>query len=72
MNMTEPLLHIRYGGRSYDVPLHDLDIGPASSDDQIRRAVAAYLEEPLSKLRPFVVERHDNGNVTIRPEAVFG
>jgi hypothetical protein len=72
MSTKKPLLHIRYGGRSYDVPLRELDIGPASSDDQIRRAVAAYLEEPLSKLRLFVVERHDNGNVTIRPEAVFG
>lgn len=72
MKRNKPVLHIRYGGRSYDVPLQDLDIGPASSDDQIRRAVAAYLEEPQSKLRLFVVERHDNGNVTIRPEAVFG
>ena len=72
MESNNSMLHIRYGGRSYDVPLQDLDIGPASSDDQIRRAVAAYLEEPLSKLRLFVVERYDNGNMTIRPEAVFG
>jgi hypothetical protein len=72
METSNAMLHIRYGGRSYDVPLQAMDIGPASSDDQIRRAVAAYLEEPQSKLRLFVVERHDNGNMTIRPEAVFG
>ncbi len=72
MKRNKAVLHIRYGGRSYDVPLQDLDIGSASSDDQVRSAVAEYLQEPQSKLRLFVVERHDNGNVTIRPEAVFG
>ena len=67
-----PWLHIRFEGRSQDIPLSDLDIGALSSDEQVRSAVAAFLNVPASKLRLYVVERHANGNLTVRPEAVFG
>ena len=32
-------------------------------------ATAARREE---KLRDYVIDRHDTGNMTVRPEAVFG
>jgi hypothetical protein len=66
------LLHIRFEGRSADIPLGDLDVGAASSDAQIKLAVANYLDVPVEKFRHYVVDRHDTGNFTIRPEAVFG
>jgi hypothetical protein len=65
-------LHIRYEGRSWDLPLADLDLGLLSADDDVRAAVASYLDVPVTKLRLYVVERHTNGNMTVRPEAVFG
>ena len=67
-----PVLHIRFEGRSVDIPLGDLDVGQASSDHDVKRAVAAYLEVPVEKFRHYVVDRHETGNLTIRPEAVFG
>jgi hypothetical protein len=67
-----PWLHVRYEGRSWDLPLADLDLGPLSADDEVRAAVASYLDVPVYKLRLYVVERHTNGNMTVRPEAVFG
>ncbi len=69
---TAPWLHVRYEGRSWDLPLADLDLGPLSADDEVRAAVAGYLDVPVYKLRVYVVERHTNGNMTVRPEAVFG
>lgn len=66
------MLHIRFEGRSLDVPMSDLDVGPASSDDAIKRALAVYLEVPAEKFRHYVVDRHETGNLTVRPEAVFG
>jgi hypothetical protein len=66
------LLHIRYDGRSLDVPLRDLDVCPVSRDEEIKRAIAAYLDVPVEKFRHYVVDRHETGNLTIRPEAVFG
>lgn len=66
------LLHIRFDGRSADVPLGDLDVCRASGDGDIKLAVARYLDVPTEKFRHYVVDRHETGNLTIRPEAVFG
>ena len=71
-NKGVPVVHIRFQGRSLDIPQSDLDVGQASSDEQIRRALAGYLEVPVSKLRDYVIDRHETGNLTVRPEAVFG
>jgi hypothetical protein len=66
------VVHIRFEGRSVDVTQGDLDVGAASSDNEIKRALARYLETPEGKLRDYVVDRHETGNMTVRPEAVFG
>ena len=66
------VVHIRFDGRSLDIPQGDLDVGAASSDNEIKRALARHLEVPESKLRDYVIDRHDTGNMTVRPEAVFG
>ena len=65
-------VHIRFEGRSWDILCRDLDVGPNSSDEQVRRALANYFDVALGKFRAYVIERHDNGNMTVRPEAVFG
>ncbi|MGD2269590.1 MAG: hypothetical protein PVI06_04255 [Desulfobacterales bacterium] len=68
----EIMLHARFDGRSYDIPLSKLDIGSDSSDRQVKAALAWYLDVAESRFGDYVVERHDNGNFTVRPEAVFG
>jgi hypothetical protein len=64
--------HVRFDGRSLDLPLDELDLSPASTDDEIKRAVARHLEVPENKVRDYVVDRHESGNLTVRPAAVFG
>lgn len=66
------MLHVRFDGRSLDLALSDLDAGPASSDDAIKRSLAQYLDVPVEKFRHYVLDRHETGNLTVRPEAVFG
>jgi hypothetical protein len=66
------VVHVRFDGRSHDVAIDDLDIGIGSDDASIKRALARYLEVPEEKLRDYVVDRHQTGNLTVRPEAVFG
>jgi hypothetical protein len=68
----EAVLHVRVDGKSVDIPLADLDIGAASEDREIKRALARHLEIPEAKLRDYTVDRHETGNLTVRPEAVFG
>ncbi len=69
---TVAVLHIRFEGRSFDIPLGDLDVGTQSNDADIKRALSTYLEVPISKFAHYVVDRHSTGNLTIRPEAIFG
>jgi hypothetical protein len=65
-------VHVRFDGRSLDIPLEDLDIGAGSAEPEIKRALARHLEVSAEKLRDYVVDRHQTGNLTVRPEAVFG
>jgi hypothetical protein len=72
MMAQETLLHVRYNGRSVDIPLSDLDVGPAMNDRQVKESAARYLDVAAREFRDYVVDRHDTGNMTIRPQAVFG
>lgn len=64
--------HVRVNGRSFDIPLNGLDLGVRSTDADIKRALTVRLELPAGSLRDYVVDRHETGNLTVRPEAVFG
>jgi len=68
----EFIMHIRFDGKSFDIPFGELDIGSRFDDRQVKAALAGYLDVTESRFRNYVVERHSNGNLTIRPEAVFG
>jgi hypothetical protein len=68
----ERQVHIRFEGQSRDIPIRTLDIGDGSSDSEVREALARYLDVSVRKLQAYVVERHTSGNMTVRPEAVFG
>jgi hypothetical protein len=66
------VVHIRFDGRSLDISQGDLDVGAVSSDNEIKRVLARHLEVPEARLRDYVIDRHETGNMTVRPEAVFG
>ena len=69
---NEPTLHVRFNGHSCDVPVSDLDIGELSSETEIKHALARYLGVGVDRFRDYRVDRHPNGNLTFRPQAVFG
>ena len=66
------VVHVRFSGRSFDIPLAELDLSIMSDDVQVKRQLAHRLGVHEMKLDPYVVDRHTNGNLTVRPEAVFG
>ncbi len=68
----EYTIHVRVDGRSFDVPADRLGLAGGSSDDQIKQRVAGFLEIPFNRLSETVIDRHANGNITVRPQAVFG
>ncbi len=67
-----PVAHVRYNGRSVDVPLAALEVPLGAGDVQIKVALANWLNVPARSFNGYVLDRHPNGNVTLRPQAVFG
>ena len=67
-----PFLHVRFRGLSRDVELATLQLNAHSPDAEVRRALARHLDVAEADLANHVIERHASGNVTLRPEAVFG
>jgi hypothetical protein len=66
------MLHVRFNGRSFDLPLRDLALNGGANDGAVKEALARYLEIPARDLDEYVIERHETGNWTVRPEAIFG
>jgi len=70
--VRDGVLHVRFEGRSIDVPLAGLDLSPTSDEREVKHRLAEYLETNPRRLDAYVVDRLSNGNLTVRPEAVFG
>ena len=66
------MVHIRFQGQSWRIEARELDISAHASDEEVKQALAQHFEVPVGKFAPYVIERHENGNMTVRPEAVFG
>ena len=66
------VLHVRFGGHSFDISLPGLDINGRSTDVQVKRAVAEFLNVPTYRLDEYVIDRHSNGNLSIHPPASVG
>jgi hypothetical protein len=66
------VLHVRFDGRSLDLPLGELNVGLRSDDREVKRALSRHLDVSEAALHDYTVDRHSTGNLTVRPEAVFG
>lgn len=66
------MVHIRYEGRSFDVNERNLSVNAGMSDEKIKELVARYFEVGKNKLDYYVVDRTPNGDLVVRPEAVYG
>jgi len=66
------VVHVRFEGQSRDIAFGILDIGNLSDDNDMKKALAVFYNVPAQKFASYVIERHVNGNITVRPEAVFG
>ena len=66
------MLHIRYNGRSFDMDARILEVHAGMTDAQIKAIVARHLEIEARNLNGYIVDRARNGNLVVRPEAVYG
>jgi hypothetical protein len=66
------MVHIRYEGRSVEVSEAHLRVHPAMSDTEIKERVARHFDQGAKHLDFYVVDRTPNGDMIVRPEAVYG
>ena len=64
--------HIRYEGRSYDVTEAQVGVAANMSDVEIKQRLAQHFDAALGSFEAYVVDRGPNGDLIIRPEAVYG
>jgi hypothetical protein len=69
--LMDGLLHLRYQGRSEELPLATLSLAQSSSDAEIKEAVARHLDATPQELESYVVVRTSKV-VIVRPEALYG
>jgi hypothetical protein len=66
------MLHVRYNGRSFDMNERVFGLRVGMTDAEVKERVARHLEVGLGRLEDYVVDRRPNGDVIVRPEAVYG
>jgi hypothetical protein len=66
------MLHVRFEGRSFDLREARLNINAGFDDNKIKEQVARHLEVPKARLDYYVIDRTTNGDLILRPEAVYG
>jgi hypothetical protein len=68
------MIHIRFEGRSYDLDERDvrLDARSVADDGELRSTLAGHLDVAPERFDGYIVERRPNGDLIVRPEAVYG
>jgi hypothetical protein len=66
------MVHVRFEGRSYDLPERQLDLSAGMDDRAIKQGLAQHFEVGLERFQSYVVDRSPSGDLIIRPEAVYG
>lgn len=68
--MTSGVLHVRYLYKGFDVPLDRLGVWPAAEESRIKQALAKHLIVPAAWLDAYTVQRHLDGDVTLKLESL--
>ncbi len=66
------MVHVRFNGRSLDVAERDLELTAGMGDAEIKERLARRLDVRPDRLKSYVIDRTANGNLVVRPEAVYG
>jgi hypothetical protein len=66
------MVHVRFEGRSYDLQEAQVKIESGMTDELIKQRLAEHFDVPVDRLYLYVVDRSPNGDLIVRPEAVYG
>ena len=67
------MVHVRFDGRSYDLTERDLRLTAGMNDADIKERLARHFDVRPDRFKGYVVDRvAGNGNLIVRPGAVYG
>jgi len=66
------MVHVRFEGHSYDLAESQIGLATHMSDVQIKEQLARHFDVKGDRFNFYVVDRTSNGDLIIRPEAVYG
>jgi hypothetical protein len=66
------MVHVRFEGRSFDVPEGVLRLDGPATDREIKRRLALHFDVRREAFDQYVVDRRPTGALVVRPEAVYG
>ena len=66
------MVHIRFEGNSYDLSERQLALVANMSDADIKQRLARHFDVAADRFNFYVVDRTSNGDLIVRPEAVYG
>lgn len=64
------MVHVRFEGSSRSFA--QLPVTTLMGDEEIKRVLAEQLNVAVERLKDYVVDRTENGDLIVRPEAVYG
>ncbi len=64
-------IHVRFNGRSEELPLAQLNLRSDASDTQIKQSVAIHFDLPRTFFNDHVIVRTDYA-IILRPQAIYG
>lgn len=64
------MVHVRFEGISRSFA--QLPVTTLMDDERIKRVLAEQLNVAVERLEAYVIDRTENGDLIIRPEAVYG
>ena len=69
--LMDRIIHVRFDGRSAELPASSLNLASDAGDAQIKQAIASHFDLPRTYLDDYVVVRNSTA-IIVRPEAIYG
>ncbi len=66
------MVHVRFEGRSYDLPKRELGLNGHGRDADVKAHLARYFDVSPDRFDLYVIDRRPSGDLIVRPEAVYG
>jgi hypothetical protein len=69
--LIDRMIHVRFDGRSTELPASSLQLANDANDAQIKRAIAGRFDLPPTYFDGYVLVRTST-TIIVRPEAIYG